>query len=173
MSKLVKRLENGTDFDVCVFLLKSGKYAVTVYDNVNRTHEKQDVFDDLADALVLAKKLNKNYRIDESKTNKGMKKNVVKLNEATLKKMIAESVKKALKESILKENDEFTPHGYKTMNNYGGNEIQINEKGDAVKLKFQDGEITDWLEIEFDEDGVAYVTSPYGEKEKLSDYIRY
>lgn len=96
MSKLVKRLENGTDFDVCVFLLKSGKYAVTVYDNVDRTHEKQDVFDDLADALVLAKKLNKNYRIDESKTNKGMKKNVVKINENTLRKIVAESVKKVL-----------------------------------------------------------------------------
>lgn len=101
MSKLVKRLENGTDFDVCVFLLKSGKYAVTVYDNVNRTHEKQDVFDDLADALVLAKKLNKNYRIDESKTNKGMKKNVVKINENTLRQIVAESVKKVLKEGIM------------------------------------------------------------------------
>ena len=59
------------------------------------------------------------------------------------------------------------------MNNYGGNEIQINRSGDAARIKFQDGEITDWLEIDFDEQGVAYVTTPYGEQEKLSDYMRY
>ena len=38
------------------------------------------------------------YSIEESKTNKNMKKNVVKLNESTLKKIVAESVKKVLKE---------------------------------------------------------------------------
>lgn len=36
--------------------------------------------------------------IEESKTNKNMKKNVVKLNENTLRKIVAESVKKILKE---------------------------------------------------------------------------
>lgn len=36
---------------------------------------------------------------NESKTNKNMKKNVVKLNEQQLKKIVAESVKKVLKES--------------------------------------------------------------------------
>lgn len=95
-------------------------------------------------------------------------KQIVKLNESQLRKVIAESVQR-----VLKEMDEFTPHGYKGMNNYGGNEIQINNSGDAARLKFQDGEVTDWLEIEFDEDGVAYVTTPYGQQEKLSDYMRY
>lgn len=65
------------------------------------------------------------------------------------------------------------PNRYKAMNIYGGNEIQINKNGDSARLKFQDGEITDWLEIEFDEEGVAYVTTPYGEQEKLSDYMKY
>ena len=97
-----------------------------------------------------------------------MKKNIVKLNENTLKQIVAESVKK-----VLKEMDEFTPNGYRGLNNYGGNEIQISKNGDSARLKFQDGEITDWLEIEFDEEGVAYVTTPYGEQEKLSDYMKY
>ena len=96
------------------------------------------------------------------------KKNTVKLTETQLKHIVAESVKR-----VLKEMDEFTPHGYKGMNNYGGNEIQISDSGDSARLKFQDGEVTDWLEIEFDEDGVAYVTTPYGQQEKLSDYMRY
>lgn len=37
------------------------------------------------------------YSIEESKTNKNMKKNIVKINENTLRKMVAESVKKVLK----------------------------------------------------------------------------
>ena len=97
-----------------------------------------------------------------------MKKNIVKLNENTLKQIVAESVKK-----VLKEMDESTPNGNRGLNNYGGNEKKKKKNGDSARLKFQDGEITDWLEIEFDEEGVAYVTTPYGEQEKLSDYMRY
>lgn len=82
-------------------------------------------------------------------------------------------LKKNLTKKLLKGIDEFMPNRYKAMNIYGGNEIQINKNGDSARLKFQDGEITDWLEIEFDEEGVAYVTTPYGEQEKLSDYMKY
>ena len=105
-------------------------------------------------------KMNKNENI--------MKQNTIKLNESSIRKMVAESVKR-----VLKEMDEFIPHGYKAMNNYGGNEIQISKSGDAARLKFQNGEVSDWLEIEFDEEGVAYVTTPYGQQEKLSEYMRY
>lgn len=38
---------------------------------------------------------------NESKTNKNMKKNVVKINENTLRQIVAESVKKVLREGIL------------------------------------------------------------------------
>lgn len=38
------------------------------------------------------------YSIEESKTNENMKKNIIKLNETELKKIIAESVKKVLSE---------------------------------------------------------------------------
>ena len=41
------------------------------------------------------------YSIEESKTNKNMKKNVVKINENTLRQIVAESVKKVLKEDTV------------------------------------------------------------------------
>lgn len=40
-------------------------------------------------------------KLTESKTNKNMKKNTIKLNENTLRRIVAESVKKVLKEGIL------------------------------------------------------------------------
>ena len=39
-------------------------------------------------------------QLNESKTNKNMKTNVVKINESTLRQIVAESVKKVLKESF-------------------------------------------------------------------------
>lgn len=44
--------------------------------------------------------------VNESKTDKNMKKNIVKVNENTLKKIVAESVKKILKENIYTQPDE-------------------------------------------------------------------
>ena len=68
--------------------------------------------------------------IEESKTNKNMKKNVVKLNENTLRQIVAESVKKVLKENQMAyANDaEFAriinaaieAIGNKLYDNYGG-----------------------------------------------------
>ena len=40
-------------------------------------------------------------KLTESKTNKNMKKNVVKINENTLRQIVAESVKKVLKEDTV------------------------------------------------------------------------
>ncbi len=57
--------------------------------------------------------------IEESKTNKNMKKNVIKLNENTLRQIVAESVKKVLKEGKGKFTDLYNdsntpnPYGYK------------------------------------------------------------
>lgn len=95
-------------------------------------------------------------------------KKVVRLTESKLKQMIAESVRE-----VLRESDDFIGHGYKTLNNFGGNEIQISDRGDAARLKLQSGEITDWLEIEFDEEGIAYVTTPNGDMERLDEYMRF
>lgn len=101
----------------------------------------------------------------------GKKPDSIKMNESQLRKMVSKIIKESLEE--LGGEDDFQPNGYKGMNNYGGNEIQVNRNGDSARIRFQDGEVTDWLEIEFDEEGVAYVTTPYGEQEKLSDYMRY
>jgi hypothetical protein len=74
---------------------------------------------------------------------------------------------------ILKEND-FVPHGYKGTSNFGGYEMQVDDRGENARLRdSHTGKVTDWLEIEFDEDGVAYVTDESGNQERLCDYMRY
>lgn len=94
---------------------------------------------------------------------------VMKLNESQLRKIIRESVKQ-----VLQENEDFIPHGYKGTSNFGGNEIQISKNGQEVRLRdSHTGQVTDWLEIEFNEEGVAYVVDEKGNEELLCDYMRY
>ena len=94
---------------------------------------------------------------------------VQKLTESRLKSIIAESLKK-----ILRENEDFVPQGYKVTSNWGGNEIQISDSGDAARIRdSHTGSVSDWLEIEFDEEGVAFVTDENGNQERLCDYFRY
>ncbi len=98
-----------------------------------------------------------------------MAKKLVRLTESDLHKIIKESVNR-----ILKENDDFQPHGYKVTSNWGGNEIQIDDRGDAARLRdSHTGQVTDWMEIQFDEEGVAYVIDENGNEERLCDYMRY
>lgn len=94
-----------------------------------------------------------------------------------MKKTITESqLRKIIEESVwnyLKESDDFIPHGGRAVTNSSGIEMQVDDRGEYARLRYSDGEITDWLEISFDEDGVAFVTTEYGMVEKLSDYLRY
>ena len=109
----------------------------------------------------------KNITLENKKLNI-MSKKLIRLSEGDLHRIIKESVN-----NILKEND-FEPHGYKTTSNLGGNEIQISNSGDAARIRdSHTGNITDWLEIDFDEEGVAYVTDEIGNQERLCDYMRY
>lgn len=96
-----------------------------------------------------------------------MNNNRIRITESQLHRVITESVKK-----VLRESEEFSPTGYRTVSNLGGHEIEISPRGDSARFKFYGGEPTDWLEIEFDEDGVAYVETERG-KERLCDYMRY
>lgn len=95
-------------------------------------------------------------------------KKVVRLTESDLHRIIRRSVNK-----IIKESDDFIGHGYKTTSNLGGNQIQLSDSGDGARIKYPNGEISDWMEIEFDENGVAYVITPDGEEERLDEYIRF
>lgn len=93
----------------------------------------------------------------------------IKLSENKLKQIIAESVKE-----ILKESDDFKPQAYKGASNWGGYEMQISDRGDAARLRdSHTGKVSDWLEVQFDEDGVAYVIDENGNEQLLCDYIRY
>ena len=92
------------------------------------------------------------------------RKKVVKLTEGDIRNMVS---------IVLNEmaGDEFKPNGYRGVSNAGGNEIQVNDSGDAARFRLYGGEPTDWMAIEFDENGVAYVDTPSG-REMLSDYMR-
>ena len=86
-------------------------------------------------------KYKKEHNIKESKTNKNMKKNVVKINENTLRQIVAESVKKVLREWDDK-NDEYwrdEPTIYDTVAN-----IKVySTKADAVAknaFEIEDGD---------------------------------
>lgn len=63
MNTLIKRLENGTDFDVCVFQSPKGCFYVTSYDTISRKHVKEGTFPDKTAALRAASKLNREYMI--------------------------------------------------------------------------------------------------------------
>lgn len=95
-----------------------------------------------------------------------------RLSENKLRGLIREAVKNVLMES----DDDFTPHGYMGKSNWGGTEIQISDDGSAARFRDNYGEgpgdPTGWLEIQFDEDGVAYVETPNG-VERLDQYMRY
>lgn len=100
-----------------------------------------------------------------------MAKKVLRLTESDLHKIIKETVI-----SIINESDDFISHGYKGETNYGGKEIQISDSGDAVRFRDNYGgnpsTPTDWIEIEFDEDGIAYAKTENG-YEILGNYMRH
>ena len=98
-----------------------------------------------------------------------MAKKTIKLTESDIRHLVEQT----LKEFINDSDDEFVGQGYKTTSNMGGKEIQIADSGDGARIKDESGRITDWMEIEFDEEGVAYVTTPDGEQERLCDYMRF
>lgn len=127
MSKLVKLLQNGTDFDICIFLLNSGKYAVTIWDMVNRTHEKQDIFDSYGQALLKAKELNNSYKIDE---------NVVKLTESDIQYMVTEAVNKMLKEGFFDFNN--VVEKKKEDGNDDGHKVSDEKKTRIISILQQD-----------------------------------
>lgn len=106
-----------------------------------------------------------NYR----ESNKGK----ITMKENQFRKLVKECFMEVMKErKQLKESDEFKPTGYRTVSNLGGHEVQIHPSGDSARFKFYGGQPTDWMEIEFDENGAAYVETERG-KELLADYMRY
>lgn len=103
------------------------------------------------------------------------KKQKYNMTESQLNNLIKECITEVMAESTnkqLKESDEFKPTGYRTVSNLGGHEVQIHPSGDSARFKFYGGEPTDWMEIEFDENGAAYVETERG-RELLADYMRY
>ena len=80
------------------------------------------------------------YPINESKTNKNMKKNIIKLNESQLRKVIAESVKKVLKEGMSFDNIYNTPNFmFADEDDYSRIETTWEDYANDVKSLYESG----------------------------------
>ena len=61
----------------------------------------------------------------------------------------------------MKMKDEFIPHGYCTISNCGGIEVEINRAGDAVRYRWSYGnpekeKVSRWQQIKYNANGDAY-----------------
>ena len=122
-------------------------------------------------------------------------KQTVRLTESKLRQVIKESVNKVLKESDghlygnfddgtsfanSKETwineEEFKPHGYSSISNWGGNEIQLSDTGEMARIRTVGGgepsKPTRWLKIYFTNEGVAYVMFK-GRRMRLDRFMKY
>ena len=125
---------------------------------------KKGELDDASPAVKKAAKSMTNKEVkDFAKTkHKGLPNHV---DESALANAIRESIKKVLKES------DFISHGYKTTSNLGGKEIEISRNNDAVRFRTEDGSVSNWFEIEYNEQGEPVANTPWG-TEPLEDYMR-
>lgn len=92
------------------------------------------------------------------------------LEECGVKESLRKSIKSMVKEAICELEDDFQPDGYKVISNAGGYEIQLNNNGTARLRK--GNQVSDWLEINFMDDGEPYVIDDDGDEHKLSDFMR-
>ena len=100
--------------------------------------------------------------INDSKTNKNMKKNVIKLNENTLRKIVAESVKKVLKEytdpstdgAIYPQNreEDIKRDAYRLKGKFIGDEAHRQSASDGIKTSNKYRRYDAWSE----EDGINH-----------------
>ena len=95
------------------------------------------------------------------------------LEECGVQESLRKSIKRMVKEAICEiedEEDEFNADGYKSISNAGGYEIQLNNNGTA-RLK-NGNRVSDWLEINFMEDGEPFIIDDEGDIHKLSEFMR-
>jgi hypothetical protein len=72
----------------------------------------------------------------------------------------------------MKIEDEFKPQGYLTLSNMGGIEIEVNKTGEAVRFRMYNGNVSNWQEIKFDENGEMYFYA-YSNRYYLNQFIKY
>ena len=143
-----------------------GEKVIYINDKMNRVVDEINIRPE--DFRKIARE---RYKLSLDMFTENKKRNVVRLTESQVRQIVTESVKRILKE-MNDTDDDFICHGCKAWSNWGGIEMQISDGGDEARLRYPDGEITDWLEIEYDEEGVAYITAPNGEIERFDEYER-
>lgn len=69
----------------------------------------------------------------------------------------------------------FKPHGYKTLSNSHGIEVEINDSGDGLKYKMSDSKTAYEAEIkhEADDEARAYFETHLGIKHYLDEFMKY
>lgn len=95
--KYWKEVCDGEMSDISDRLSDADRYIYHCFEEYFENIEHTSVLRGLGDCLLIYMK-SKKRAIKESKTNKNMKKNIVKLNENTLRKIVAESIKNVLNE---------------------------------------------------------------------------
>ena len=64
----------------------------------------------------------------------------------------------------------FISHGYLTLSNHGGFQIELSNDGTYARLKHYE-QVSHWQQIKFTSKGDSYVKY-YGRKYKLSEFIK-
>jgi len=68
--------------------------------------------------------------------------------------------------------DEFTPHGYLTLSNWGGIEIELSRDGDGVRYRYTGDEEFNIAEIEYDDEGRPTFTTDEHRTFYLDEFMR-
>ena len=66
--------------------------------------------------------------------------------------------------------DPFISHGYFSVSNFGGYEIQISDCGDGARIKYFN--VSRWQEIKYNNAGDPFVTY-YGRRLLLSNFMKH
>ena len=78
--------------------------------------------------------------------------------------------------SSMVNEEEFTPHGYSSISNWGGHEIQLSDTGEMARIRTVGGaepsKPTRWLKIYFTNEGVAYIMFK-GRRVRLDQFMKY
>ena len=68
----------------------------------------------------------------------------------------------------MKDNEEFIAHGFYTVSNAGGYEVQLSDSGDAARMRDAHGsynpKISDWFEIK-------YIADPDSDEPENDDLV--
>lgn len=136
---------------------KDGKHTIRLFGDVNleSPYHRQGNLDDSFDVDITFDSLSEL----EEKVDEGLKQIISWFDGDMYNDSTAEIKVRRMAEGGEMDDDDFKVHGYYTISNAGGYEIELADSGDSARVRDAYGsdnpEISDWLEIEYveNEDG--------------------